>query len=145
MPNRPASRICDKCRQRYVTRFCPSCHKPDDRPSPSARGYDNEWKKIREDVLRQHGIPESEWPNYDIDHRPTYNQAIEPDHRRYQLTPLLHGEHSQKTALEDTPRALDGSFALKDDKALNEDIEESQLLQGEAVETEPESAQINEG
>ena len=59
------------------------------------------WRKIREQVLRAHGIPESDWSLYDIDHEPVYDPAREPDHTRYKLTPRLHAKHSSKTATRD--------------------------------------------
>jgi 5-methylcytosine-specific restriction enzyme A len=74
---------------------------PDTRPSSARRGYDATWRKIREEVLRSHGIPREAWPLYDVDHRPAYDPAKEPDHRKYTLVPTLHAEHSRKTARED--------------------------------------------
>ena len=71
------------------------------RPSAAERGYGAGWQHIRAEVLTAHSIPASEWPLYDVDHNPPYNRAIEPDHRKYTLTPRLHGEHSQKTAAQD--------------------------------------------
>jgi hypothetical protein len=65
------------------------------------------WRAVRAEVLRQHGIPEAEWPKWDVDHTPRYNPAIEPDHRKYTLTPMLHPEHSRKTS------ARDGGFGRK--------------------------------
>lgn len=73
----------------------------DNRPSPSIRGYGAEWRKVREEVLIRSGIPRAEWHRYDIDHNPPYNPAVEKDHRKYQLIPRLHGEHSRKTVRED--------------------------------------------
>jgi len=61
------------------------------------RGADREWRKIRIEVLRSHGIPQEDWPKYVIDHRPPYDPAIEPDHRNYTLVPMIRGKHSQKT------------------------------------------------
>lgn len=69
----------------------------DTRPSAFERGYGAEWRRIRAEVLRAHGIPQSEWPRYDVHHTPEYNPDVEPDHRRYQLTPLLHEDHSRVT------------------------------------------------
>lgn len=71
------------------------------RPSSSRRGYDHEWRKIREEVLTTAGIPREQWPLYDIDHKPCYDPSIDPDHRHYTLTPRLHGDHSRKTIRED--------------------------------------------
>ena len=73
----------------------------DTRPSAARRGYGHGWKTIRAEVLRAHGIPKEQWHLYDVDHRPAYNPDIEPDHRKYQLVPLLHGSHSRKTIQED--------------------------------------------
>ena len=73
----------------------------DDRPSAASRGYGAEWRKIREAVLTRAGIPPKAWHLYDIDHEPPYNPAMEYDHRRYKLTPRLHGAHSSKTAERD--------------------------------------------
>lgn len=76
--------------------------KPDQRPSRPQ--YGSEWRKIRKEVLFAYGISESEHHLYDVDHRPAYNAAIEPDHRKYELVPMLHANHSRKTA------TLDGAF-----------------------------------
>lgn len=73
----------------------------ENRPSSPKRGYGREWQKIRAEVLNKAGIPTVYWPLYDVDHRPAYNPDIEPDHRKYILTPRLHGNHSKKTILED--------------------------------------------
>jgi hypothetical protein len=83
------------------------------RPSRSRRGYTNEWRRIREEVLASHGIPRQEWPLYDVDHNPPYNASVEPDHRRYHLVPLLRSEHSRKTARMDTKRDSEGKFTKK--------------------------------
>ncbi|MDR1903067.1 MAG: hypothetical protein LBQ88_12405 [Treponema sp.] len=72
-------------------------HGKDNRPSSAQRGYGSQWKAIREMVLRQHGIPRADWPLYDVHHKPAYNPAIEPDHLRYTLTPLLHADHTKVT------------------------------------------------
>lgn len=72
-----------------------------DKLNSSARGYGYQWRLIREQVLREYCIPEANWPLYDIDHTPPYDPAIEPDHRKYTLTPLLHSQHSMKTATID--------------------------------------------
>jgi hypothetical protein len=72
--------------------------KPDSRPSAAQRGYGPKWKRIREQVLRSYGIPEDQWNLYDVDHRPRYNPDVEPDHWKYHLVPMLHGDHSRKTA-----------------------------------------------
>jgi hypothetical protein len=78
----------------YLT---PSYRPIDTRPSAAARGYDSSWKKIRADVLINFGIPEDQWGLYDVHHIPEYNPDIEPDHRAYKLTPVLHNEHSKIT------------------------------------------------
>lgn len=75
--------------------------KPDTRPSAAARGYGHEWRKVRAAVLAQHGIPKAEWSLWDVDHDPPYNPAIEPDHKKYKLTPLRHEQHSRKTVRRD--------------------------------------------
>lgn len=100
MPTRPASPCTvATCPNRKP---CPLHGRaPDTRPSATARGYGWEWRKVRAEVLRQHGIPEAEWHLWDVDHSPRYDPANEPDHRRYTLTPRLHGEHSRKTATSD--------------------------------------------
>ena len=71
------------------------------RPNPNQRGYGATWRRVREKVLINAGIPRAEWGLYDVDHRPAYNPAIEPDHNKYTLVPMLHAEHSKKTARED--------------------------------------------
>jgi 5-methylcytosine-specific restriction protein A len=73
----------------------------DNRPSARQRGYDREWEQIRTEVLLKHGIPKARHKNYVVDHRPRYNAAVEPDHRKYKLVPMLKSEHSRKTARED--------------------------------------------
>ena len=74
---------------------------PDNRPSPSERGYGSDWRKIRERTLRLYGIPMYQWHKWDVDHSPVFDKAIEPDHSKYKLTPRLHAEHSSKTAARD--------------------------------------------
>jgi hypothetical protein len=85
--------------------YCPEhAHfgvQPDLRPYPEDRGYGPAWRIIRARVLSAAGIPSSEWHLYAVDHRPAYNPAIEPDHNRYALVPMLRGEHSRKTCIED--------------------------------------------
>jgi len=71
------------------------------RPPASERGYDATWRRVRAEVLRAAGIPESEWPKSGVGHRPRYNPALEPDHREYELVPMLRGSHSSKTATQD--------------------------------------------
>lgn len=71
------------------------------RPSSTARGYGWQWQKIRAEVLTRAGIPESEWSLYVVDHRPAYNPQIEPDHRKYELVPMLRADHNRKTARQD--------------------------------------------
>ena len=75
--------------------------KRDRRPAPSRRGYGREWQTIRREVLRDWNIPQEDWPLYDVDHRPRYDPAREPDHRKYQLVPMLRSEHSRKTVRHD--------------------------------------------
>jgi 5-methylcytosine-specific restriction protein A len=110
MPIRPA-KLCKNPFCPNLTRdpsgYCslhkpaPSIRLPDRRAAPSSRGYDREWRKVREEVLARYDIPRRLWPRYDVDHNPPYNPAIEPDHRKYTLIPRLHAEHSSKTARED--------------------------------------------
>lgn len=52
-------------------------------------------------MLSAYGVPPREWHLYDVDHRPKYDAAREPDHRKYELVPMLRGEHSRKTARKD--------------------------------------------
>ena len=75
----------------------PSYAAHDNRPSAAARGYNNSWQRIREEVLRNAGIPRAQWPLYDVHHAPDYNPSADPDHRHYTLTPMLHGDHSRHT------------------------------------------------
>ncbi|ADK81106.1 hypothetical protein [Sediminispirochaeta smaragdinae] len=70
----------------------------DRRKSSTQRGYGAAWRKIRIEVLQAWGIPKRLWPKYDVDHNPAYDRRIEPDHRKYQLIPRLHADHSRKTA-----------------------------------------------
>lgn len=74
------------------------------RPSAARRGYDRTWQRVRARVLIAHGIPRSQWKLYAVDHRPPYDPSVEPDHNKYTLVPMLHADHSRKTA------ELDGGF-----------------------------------
>ncbi|OQY32040.1 MAG: hypothetical protein B6241_12500 [Spirochaetaceae bacterium 4572_59] len=68
------------------------------KPRPSYLwNSDSEWKRIRIETLKAHNIPESQWKDYVIDHRPPYDPRVEPDHRNYTLVPMTRGEHSKKT------------------------------------------------
>jgi hypothetical protein len=67
------------------------------RPSPASIGYGSEWRRIRSGVLSEAGIPRDLWRYYDVHHEPAYNPAIEPDHRKYNLIPIPHGDHSSET------------------------------------------------
>jgi hypothetical protein len=100
MPVRPLSPCkISYCSGRAVYHGYCNIHKrnADTRLSSSARGYGIEWRKIREGVLRAYRIPVASWPLYDIHHTPVYNAAIEPDHSKYRLIPMLHSEHSRET------------------------------------------------
>jgi len=68
------------------------------RPSAAARGYNKEWQAIRVEVLRKHGVPKELWHLYDIHHDPPYNPKKEPNHRKYNLIPMIHNHHSRETA-----------------------------------------------
>jgi hypothetical protein len=70
-----------------------------ERPGAHARGYDAQWRKVREDVLRAAGIPEEQWPAFDVDHEPRY-PSLGPDHSLYRLTPVRRPVHSSKTIRE---------------------------------------------
>jgi hypothetical protein len=72
----------------------------DTRPSPSRRGYGRVWRKIRQRVLDNYGIPREEQHRYDVDHRPPYDPEVEANHLAYDLVPMLRAEHSRKTAVE---------------------------------------------
>ena len=72
-----------------------------ERPPAHLRGYDAQWRKVRSEVLRASGIPVRKWHKWSVDHRPRYNPVLEPDHRRYELVPMLRGSHSSKTARQD--------------------------------------------
>jgi hypothetical protein len=62
-------------------------------------------------VLRDHGIPQDQWPLYAVDHNPPYNPEVEPDHSKYKLVPRLIEDHNSKTAREDTKRDHKGRFS----------------------------------
>ena len=119
MPYKTKLRRCSRCGRTHDTgaSLCSSCspalQNVNPRLSASARGYDHTWRKIRESVLRDAGIPEDQWPLYDVDHNPPYNPSIEPDHTAYTLIPRLKSSHSHKTATEDTPRDYHGRFTRK--------------------------------
>lgn len=115
MPTISRSHICELCRRSYVGSgsLCPQCKPKRTREPAFKRGYDHSWRKIREQVLTDCGIPRESWSLYDIDHNPPYNPSIEPDHTKYALIPRLHADHSRKTAMQDTPRDSTGSFRGK--------------------------------
>ena len=107
-PPRPCKYPCCACTTLAATGYCEAhAHfyqppqrlkrAPDARPSAALRGYDMSWQRIRDEVLQSAGIPEELRHLYDVHHTPEYNPAIDPDHRHYTLTPLLHGEHSRET------------------------------------------------
>ncbi len=106
MPKRPENRICLSCGKTFKGKGhrCPQCRPTSDidrGEHRNAKYYTSaEWRKIRAEVLTSHGIPKDIWHLYDVDHTPQYNPEVESDHRKYTLTPLLHGEHSRKTANE---------------------------------------------
>lgn len=105
MPMR-AARACTKPGCKELVRGKGSrcdAHPPEwtQRPSAAQRGYGPEWKQIRASVLRANHIPQADWPKWDVDHSPRYDRAKQPDHRKYTLTPRLHGDHSRKTNAED--------------------------------------------
>jgi 5-methylcytosine-specific restriction protein A len=81
--------------------YVPFIRQKDRRQSSTRRGYDRTWRATRERILLLYGIPRDRWPEYDVDHVPAYNPAIEPDHTKYQLIPRLHADHSRKTVRED--------------------------------------------
>lgn len=93
---RDPSGYCDAHRQES-----PARRAPDTRAPASRRGYGAEWRRIRAEVLTAHGIPRDQWSRYHVDHRPAYNPDVEPDHRKYQLVPMLAADHNRKTAQED--------------------------------------------
>lgn len=88
------------------------------RPSSSKRGYGAEWRRIRKRVLQEAGIPRDQWSLYDVDHRPAYNPDIEPDHNKYTLVPMLHADHSKKTAKENN--GYGNNRPRKKDDGLNQ-------------------------
>lgn len=81
----------------------PRRNAPDRQPRRRTSGthYGRGWRRIREAVLRQAGIPREEWHRYAVDHRPPYNPDVEPNHWAYTLVPMLVEEHNRKTATED--------------------------------------------
>lgn len=116
MPTLQKRSICVVCRRSFDGSgdYCPQHRKPrKPRPSSAGRGYGYRWQKVREEVLLRHGIPREQWSLYDVDHNPPYNKEIEPDHRKYQLTPRLHAEHSRKTAEQDIKRDERGQRWVK--------------------------------
>ena len=75
-----------------------------ERPPSSQRGYGGSWPMIRELVLREHGIPESSWTAFDVDHVPRW-PTLGEDHSLYTLVPRRHGSHSTIT-LSETRRGV---------------------------------------
>jgi 5-methylcytosine-specific restriction protein A len=107
VPKRPP-RPCKHpgCSQLSYTGYCDR-HAPAEpvsvsapRQSAARRGYNRRWQRIRARVLAAAGIPQRDWPLYDVDHRPPYDPELEPDHSKYELVPMLRAEHSRKTARE---------------------------------------------
>ncbi len=100
MPQRPKR----PCREHG----CPNTHRNREgycdahaRATAHGRGYGTGWKRIRERVLADAGIPRERWPLYVVDHSPPYDPRRQPDHTRYTLTPMLRAEHSSKTVRHD--------------------------------------------
>jgi 5-methylcytosine-specific restriction enzyme A len=94
--------------------FCPTHQSQSppmftDRKQPSKLHMVNyaEWRRVRARVLRDHGIPRSQWSAYDVDHEPPFDPERDPDHSHYKLTPRLHADHAAKTA------RFDGGFGNK--------------------------------
>jgi 5-methylcytosine-specific restriction protein A len=87
--------------------------KPRTGPSYAKRGYGRGWQKIRENVLKEYGIPRERWHLYAIDHTPAYDARVEPDHEKYQLRPMLIDDHNRKTARQDVERDENGRFMPK--------------------------------
>ena len=118
MPTLKKQSICIVCRKTFngTGRYCP-LHKParkkDLRPNSGKRGYDHGWRKVRDAVLTEYGIPPHLRHLYDVDHNPPYDRLMEPDHTRYQLIPRLHADHSSKTAQEDVRRDVRGRIIGK--------------------------------
>lgn len=115
MPRKPITKICLSCRREFTGAgsLCPECKPKDTRPTSVERGYDREWRRVRREVLKEHGIPQWEWKLYDVDHNPPYDPSVQTDHRAYNLIPRLKADHSRKTATEDTRRDAKGRFAGK--------------------------------
>ncbi len=88
-------------RSGFCSIHAPMARSPDRRPPSSRRGYNADWRRIRKQVLLDHGIPESEHYLYAVDHTPSYNPVREPDHTKYTLTPYLISDHNRKTAQQD--------------------------------------------
>ncbi len=110
MPKYRPKNICQQCGKVFLGAglHCPTC-----RPSRSGgKSYAHGWRKVRERVLREAGIPKDLWSQYDVDHNPPYDPSVEPDHYLYELIPRLHADHSRKTANEDNYR-VGGKFAKK--------------------------------
>jgi ribosomal protein L37E len=116
MAKKSAHTVCRRCRNTFegTGTLCSACaqkdNAPSTRPNSNKRGYDYSWRKIREQVLRDQGIPQAQWPLYAVDHNPPYNPEIEPDHTKYDLVPRLIEDHNSKTAREDTKRDQKGRF-----------------------------------
>ena len=78
------------------------------RPNAQERGYGPGWRKVRAEVLRAVGIPESEWPLWDVDHVPRY-PLLGEDHKLYTLIPRKHGGHSSVT-MKETRRGVKAAW-----------------------------------
>lgn len=79
-----------------------------ERPGAHIRGYDATWRKVRAEVLRAAGIPESEWPSWDVDHVPRY-PLLGEDHKLYTLIPKKHRGHSSLT-MKETHRGVKAAW-----------------------------------
>lgn len=80
------------------------------RPRAYERGYDAQWRKVRAEVLSKAGVPENEWPAWDVDHEPRY-PLLGQDHALYKLTPVRRPQHSSKT-LRETHRGVRAAWRM---------------------------------
>lgn len=69
--------------------------------SYAAQGRHRLPRKLREMTLSRANIPRLDWHKYAVDHRPKYDPAVEPDHMKYELVPMLLADHNRKTAARD--------------------------------------------
>jgi 5-methylcytosine-specific restriction endonuclease McrA len=103
-----ASKICPFGHPPYSGRRCPVCTAKRDaaRGSASSRGYDQSWRRFREDYLRRYpwcSVPGCNAPADDVDHIVALREGgarFDPANVRS----MCHWHHSQRTGRDHAHR-----------------------------------------